>query len=783
MLVGRAAERAVLDGLVEDARAGRGGSVLLRGDPGIGKTALLDTLDEAAGVTVLGTRGFEADAALPFAALITLLGPVAGHRDLVPPGPRAALEAALALGPPASADRFAAYHGMLLLLEAAADETGPLVLRVDDAHWLDPASMEALAYCARRVEDLPVGIAVATRIAEGVEATLPGAHVLTLAPLDDAAARAVIELTGDRVADDVATRLVRVAGGNPLALVEIPGSLTDEERSGLVPLPDPLPVTAAIDGALRRHMERLSTAAQEALVVVAAGIHDDPGQIRAACRELGSSDDAIDEAVKAGVLAVRDAGIGFAHPLMRSVVLKTAAAPAVRSAHRVLAGLALPDRAGWHLAAAAVGQDDEAAAALDVAGASAAARTAFATASDAFARAAELSSVPDARAGRLLHAAGTGQMAGRFPQAIAHLEEAATLVTDPALGAEIDHVRGMVRTYAGATAEGVRLLFGSARRVATFAPARAAQMLVDSSMAWGMAGEPGMSLVACQEARRIGHLDDLGRAKLELAEAYGLIFGGRGRQAKHRLPQIAGAYETLEVGRDDHALICGAIVQQFLGRPTVARRMVKRCIEVCRELGALGPLPFYLALAADIAFMTEEWADGYAEGAESATLAMETGQGPIAAYSLCVHARLAAAMGRRDVSEALLARAEPLIATAGTVALEVWYLHARAFLEIGEGRTEAALPHFGRLASIWVDREVKCAESLPWEQDHFEALVALGRVSEARQRLRWLAEESHRSDGAHTLAIVSRCRGLLDPAFDEHFRRVPSTAFAGADPL
>lgn len=367
MLIGRRVEREALDAVLERARAGNGSAVLLRGDPGIGKTALLRSLDDRGGFTVLWTRGFEADATLPFAALVTLLRPVIEHRDGVPDGPRASLEAALAIGPPRSPDRFAAYAGVMSLLERATDAVGPILLSVDDAHWLDPSSAEALAYCARRLEDLPVALVVATRIGEGVEPLLPAAHVLTLAPLADAEARLLLDRAG-ALAAPVADEVLRVAEGNPLALREIPEALTEEERDGRTPLPDPLRVTDAIDAAFRRRIERLSDAARRALAVVAAGIDETAGDVRAVCADLKAGEDAIAEAVAAQVLEESADRLAFTHPLLRAVVLDGTAPAEVREIHRRLAARSAPDRAGWHLAAAAMGQDEEAAAALDVAG-------------------------------------------------------------------------------------------------------------------------------------------------------------------------------------------------------------------------------------------------------------------------------------------------------------------------------------------------------------------------------------------------------------------------------
>ncbi len=603
-----------------------------------------------------------------------------------------------------------------------------------------------------------------------MEPLVPGARVLTLPPLADADARALLDAAG-ALAAPVAQEVLRVAEGNPLALREIPGALTDEERDGRATLPDPLRVTDAIDAAFRRRIERLSDAARRALVVVAAGIDEAVDDVRAVCAGLDAGEHAIAEAVAAQVLEESDERLGFAHPLLRAVVLDGAPAPEVREIHRRLAARSAPDRAGWHLAAAAMGPDDEAAAALDVAAQSAAARTAYATASDAFALGAELTGVPDARAHRLLQAAGTGQMAGRFSQAFGHLEAAAALVDDPTLAAEIDHLRGIGQTYAGSVSEGARLLLASARAAADASgAARAARMLVDASMTLGMAGQPGRCMVTVRLARTLGHLDEIGLAKLELADGVARYFAGMGRQVRGRAAAISGACNALTPGGpDDHAIVCGAILRMYMGDFVRAREFIQAAITACRLTGALGPLPFHLAALADVCWRTADWAGGRAAADEAVEIASETGQAPMVAFALCIRARYDAAMGRFDECAGALAAAEPIVEAVSTDALVVWLSHAHGVMCMAKESPDSAIPALADAAAAWERGEMRSAESVAWEHDLVEAYVAVGRSTEARARLRRLAEEAHGSDGPQTHALVARCRGLLGPDHERHF--------------
>lgn len=773
MLIGRNDELDQIAALLAGARGGHGGGILLRGDPGIGKTAILGWARDRPGFTTISATGVEAEAQLPFAALGAALRPILHHRPALAPAQRAALEAGLALGPPAAADRFAAYAGVFALLEAAAAD-GPLLLVVDDAHWLDAPSAEAIAFCARRVEDVPIAILVATRVAEGQPPQLAGVEERGIGPLPPEASRTLL---GNRdrasLAPTVAARLLEVAEGNPLALIELPRTLSLDERTGRVALPESLRVGEAITRAFRRRLDVLDESARRGLVVVAAGIEDPVEALLAACGRLGCTVDALEAAEAAGILDIGPGHVTFAHPLLRAVVLDIAPPAEVREAHRALADAVAAERGAerraWHLAHAAIGVDDAAAGALEQAGGAAAARTAYATAADALARAAELSSDPDTRAARQLQAAGLAQMAGRFPLTAGLLEQAAAAVRDPALSAEIDHLRGLVRVYTGPMDEGIRLLFDSADLVAATSPARAAQMLVDSSMAWGMVGQPEMCIVACRKARLVGHLDEVGRAKLELAMGNSLFFVGRGREVRADAARLASLVPLLDpVSRDHHGVICGAIVQMYCGAFETAQADLDRAIEACRSAGALGPLAFYFATAADLGFRTLRWPEALASAEDAYEIAMETGQIPIAAYALSVLARLEAASGREEACRGHLETSAHLAAASRTDALIVWVGHAHGVLAMGRGDPSEAIAALEPVAAAWDRHAVRCVEAVPWQHDLIEAYVRAGRIGDARRRLRSLAEDSYASAGPQVLALASRCRGLLDSDYERH---------------
>ena len=371
-MFGRDAEVAAIEALVRAARGGRSGALIVSGEPGIGKTAVLARAREAAGdALVLEATGSEAESHLAFAGLADLVGPVLGHIDEIP-GPQAvALRGALALGPPQPGDRFTAYAATLSLLAAAA-ERRPVVCIVDDAQWLDAESFEAIQFAGRRLG--AEGVALLIGVREGANPVTDASALprLRLTGLDDgAAARLLVVHAAVAPAADVQRALVGGAAGNPLALIELASGLDEAQLTGRSPLPDPLPVGRHLSRALLRPLDDLPESTRRALLVASAG-DGSAAYLGEALRADGRSFADLEPAERAGVVGVGPSRVLFSHPLVRAAVYQAAPAPDRRSAHaahavaaeRVNETGALGRRA-WHLALASAGPDEAAAAELE----------------------------------------------------------------------------------------------------------------------------------------------------------------------------------------------------------------------------------------------------------------------------------------------------------------------------------------------------------------------------------------------------------------------------------
>ena len=388
--------------LLDEARGSRGGALVVRGQPGVGKSALLADLvnragsDVGPGMQVLRTQGIESESPLPFAALQRLLRPVMRHVEHLPARQATALRAAFGETDTAAGDRFLVFLATLSLLAEAAEES-PVLCVVDDAHWLDEASTAALLFVARRLGPERVALLFAARDGDVRRFESGELPELVVGGIDAAAATALLtDRAGVPVADDVRDRLMRQTGGNPLALVELPGSLTPAQLAGREPLPSDLPLTEGVQRVFLDRSRRLSTAAQTLLCVAAADDSTRVSVVRQAAELLGVGPGALTEAEESGLLTIAGADIGFRHPLVRSAVYQGAATHVRQQAHRALAQVMTggqdADRRAWHLAAAVDEPDDEVVAALDDAARRAAARGGFEAASAAFERAAELTS-------------------------------------------------------------------------------------------------------------------------------------------------------------------------------------------------------------------------------------------------------------------------------------------------------------------------------------------------------------------------------------------------------
>jgi tetratricopeptide (TPR) repeat protein len=588
VLLGRESECATIDGLLDAARASRSGVLVLRGDAGIGKTALLErALARAGGMRVLSGAGVEAESELPFAGLHQLLWPILDLADELPDVQAGALRSAFGLSADRVEDRFLVSVAVLSLLTAAADAQ-PLLCVIDDAHWLDGASADALVFVARRLQADPIAMLIGAREGDARRFEAPGLPELPLAGLRGAQAAALLDGALPAVVRD---ELVGVTGGNPLALLELPGALTDDELAGRAPLRLDLPLNERIEQAFMARVAPLADDARRMLLLAAADDSGEVGTLLRAAEGVGVGPDALDAVERAGLLAAEGPRLRFRHPLLRSAVYRAAGFAERRAAHQALAASlddgADADRRAWHRAAAATAPDDEAAEALARTADHAAARGGHTAAARALERAAELDSDPQRRAQHLVAAAGSSAMAGRVGHAVALLDRAEPELRDPMARGMAMRVRGMASMAIGRPADAYAMLADAARTVLPVDRPAGLALLTRACMAAAVSGDPGaihgMLAELDTEPRT-----DAERFPSRLMNGISRLIQGDAATGVASIEEALALADDLEVVEQVQQAGGGAI---FIGDWVRARRYFDRAIVIARDRGAIALLP------------------------------------------------------------------------------------------------------------------------------------------------------------------------------------------------
>jgi DNA-binding CsgD family transcriptional regulator len=757
-LLGRADECALLDGLVDDVRRGESRSLVLRGEAGIGKTALLDYLVESAsGLTIARAVGVESEMELAFAGLHQLCAPQLDQIERLPGPQRDALRIVFGLAAGPAPPRFMVGLAVLSLVSEVAEQR-PLLCVVDDAQWLDQISALTLAFVARRLLAEPVGVVFAAR-EPGVQLRhLPDLEVRGLL---DGDARALLSRAVRFAVDrPVRERILAETRGNPLALVELTRGLTPAQLAGGLVMPESRDLSKRIESSYVRRLENLPSDARRLLLVAAAEPVGDPLLLQRACGHLGIALAAVD--ATEGLITVEER-VTFRHPLARSAVYRAAGAPERRATHAALAEATSrdvdPDRRAWHLAAAAAGPDEEVARELELSAGRAQARGGRAAVAALLQRAVALTGDPGRRADRALAAAQAGLGAGLFDETRALLAVAEAAPLDDLARARMDLLLAEVAFAQNRGGDAPLLLLQAARTLETLDVRLSRNTYLD---AWAA------GLFAGRLAGTGGSLLDVSRAAATAPDPVGpplpsdlllnglaLVFTDGRLAAAPVLVRAIAAFAGAEVSTEE-MLRWGWLASRAANLVWDHDRclaIAARAVQLARDSGALEVLA-----AADNAYGQAAAFGGDFVGAallvdevDAVKEATRTRIGPYAAIAL------AGLRGQEAVAHELI---DGVIseAAANGQGTAVQYAHwANSVLMNGLGRYEEALA-----SAVAASEDTPELFISTWAlSELIEAAIRTDNVELAQSALARLDQQTEAVEADWALGLHARSRALL----------------------
>ena len=758
-LLGRRNERAVLDELLAAALGGRSGALVIVGEPGVGKTALLEyVIESASSFRVARAAGVEWEMELPFATAQQLCAPVLDLVERLPDRQRDALRVAFGLGSGEAPDRFLVGLAVLSLLSEVAQER-PLLCVVDDAQWLDRASAQTLAFAGRRLLVERVVLVFATRDASEELQGVPQLRVQGLGERD--ARSLLVAALGVPLDAQVRDRIVAEARGNPLALLELPRESTAAELAGGFGASVALPLPGRIEQSFLRRLEGLPAETQRLLLVAATEPVGDPVLLWRAAARLGIAPEAAVPAAEADLLAI-GAHVTFRHPLVRSAVYRAASLAERRGAHQALAEatdpVVDPDRRAWHLAEAALGPDEEVACELERSASRAQARGGFAAAAAFLERAVALTLEPRRRAEFALDAAQARLQAGGLDSALVLLATAEGGPLDELERAQLDVLRAQISFDASRGSEAPPLLLKAARRLEPLDVGLAREIYLDALAAAVFAGRlakgGGLSEVA-EAVRRAPPPSQAPSGPDLLLEGFSaLVTEGHAAGA----PVLKRAIDAFcgDAVPAEHALrwlwvACTAagLVWDYDGWDVLSERLVN----LARDSGALRQLPVALSTRAGVHLLAGEMTVA-ASLAEEVTAVIESTGSSIAPYAGLA---LVAFRGHHaEASERIEAGRKEVLSRGegGGLTFVYW---ATAMLNNGAGRYEDALA-----AAEQAGQDSNAAWFYSWGLvELIEAGARSGKTERAADALARLSEVTLPSGTDWALGILARSRALL----------------------
>ena len=675
VLHGRDVEQEAIAGLLASARASAGANLVLLGEPGAGKSSLLRAAAADAGdLRVLATSGIESEAPLAFAALQRLLAPLTPRISELP-GPQAdALHVALGLEAGHVGDRFAVFLGALSLIAGAADEA-PVVLVIDDAQWLDEASLAALQFVSRRIATEPVAMLWAARAGEE-RAFDPGdLPVLALRRLGLRDVAAILgEETGVAVSPEVSAMLLANTDGNPLAVREVASLLTAEQLVGAAPLPERLPVTERLQRMFLDRARRLTAAAQAMLLVAAADDSANLVHILAAGAALGARADALEDLERSGLVTVDEGDLRLRHPLVRSAVYSAASGAERRAAHRALAAVltsdADADRRAWHLSSSVVGADPAVVAELVVAAERAERRGGHEAASRAWARAAALTTDAQLRPRYLYAAAMAAWVTARPDRARELADRVALESSDPVLVADARRLRGRIEWNTASVRAANRMLLIAAADVAPYDGVRAREIATEalSLVPWG--GDSGTPI----DPALLVPAPPTDASPRE--RTYDLMLRGYERIAvgdyQAAAVHLRRAFDVHREVPEDYELLPNlSVTAMHIGEFDRASIFMNRLLSHARDEGALMMALYASTRLTMTELMSGSWSDAASHGAAAVELGEATGHRVLADMPRAVLLLLASLRGDEAAFDELAPDLEEALGRGSAGVLDV----------------------------------------------------------------------------------------------------------------
>ncbi len=764
MLFGREHESARIAEVLDAARARRSAALVVRGEAGIGKSALLnEAIERADGMQVLRARGVESEVDVAYSGLHELFRPVLSSIDAIPDAQAVALRAALALAAGAVPERLAVFGGGLSLLAAVAEER-PLLCVIDDAHWLDEASTAAMTFVARRLDADGIAMLFGVRDPEIRTFTAPGIAELRLGGLDRGAARQLLATRLPPGAGSlVAEQLIEISRGNPLALIELPSGLTATRLAGQGPFDEPLLGGRAVEHGFLRRLAQLPSSTRRAVLVVAAS---EVGELRVLSRALavlGLDSRHLKPAERAGLVTL-GSSVDFCHPLARSAIYGAAGQIDRGEAHGALAVAAgaagEADRRAWHLAAAARGPDERIASALVGAAESARHRGGFWSEAKALERAARLTPEPQLRARRLARAGDAAYRAGRLELADALLEEAVKGKLERHELAHAQARRAYIRLERGELDEALEIMIGGANELEPTAPRAAATLLTNAATAADHQRlDIPWSIELAERAWRLagdGAIDD---PELCHIVSFQRLSAGRVRDAM----ELAWRCAEL-VGNDSEGRVVvadAASTLLYAGEHAAARRLLERAVAANRGTGALGDLGYTLHIFAQV-----DWYDGrlqraYDHALEAVQIVEELGTPQTLDDCLSRLAMFEAVLGRESDSRGHAQHALDSALQLGDRKNEVKARGALGMLALVNGDADAAVTQLAPAVGALETGGVGNPNQFRIHPDLVEAYARLGRMEEAKSVAASLERQARATGVAWSLGAAIRCRALV----------------------